>query len=107
MVSQTTKTPLLYTDAVAGSRAGSQVAPKQTTQSSITNTVIGLIRDADHRKRNVIISGLPEGASSRDITKVQQLINDHVKCPTVVNIVSCSRLCKAGLYRGSGRCWLD
>ena len=64
--------------------------------SSIESTVIGMIRDTERRKDNVVISGLPEDSGKNELSWTNDLVVNHLRCPAPVNVISCSRLGHTG-----------
>lgn len=65
------------------------------TRSSLASVVLGTIRDVDRRRKNVVITGLPESRLvTEDVKAVADLLASHVRCPYVPEILSCGRLGK-------------
>lgn len=65
------------------------------TRSSIATVVLGTIRDIDRRRKNVVITGLPESRHvADDVRAAADLLANHVRCPFTPEIVSCARLGK-------------
>lgn len=66
------------------------------TRASIASVVIGTLRDVDRRKKNVVITGLPEPYRvADDIKTVTDLLVTQVQCPCLGEILSCTRLGKS------------
>jgi len=65
------------------------------SKASVEKTVLGVLRETERRRKNIVISGLKEEYMNRDVTRVNSLLTDHVKCPNSINIVSCTRVGKA------------
>jgi hypothetical protein len=65
----------------------------RSTQASIASVVLDTLRDVNRRKKNLIITGLPEVYRTEDDLKaVRDLFINHVRCPTLPVIISCTRL---------------
>ena len=65
------------------------------TRAAVTSVVVGAIRDAERRKKNIIITGIPECSDVSDAGRVSQLLSNNFHELPTVSILSTLRLGKA------------
>ena len=72
------------------------IAVNTTTASHITQVVNNAVKDQLRRKKNVIISGLPESNDMSDADAVRSLCEEYIGCKPWFDDTRCKRIGQAG-----------